>query len=127
MESLRERLKKGDAEIRRGWGDANGEKRGWRAGVERKGWRRAVPQGDGMGAQPVQRSMGRGVGRRFGLVFRSLSLGNESFECGRSSMVELRPSKPMMWVRFPSPAYGAGVKRKGDKGDAEMEMKERRG
>ena len=27
---------------------------------------------------------------------------------GRSSMVELRPSKPMVWVRFPSPACGLG-------------------
>ncbi len=32
---------------------------------------------------------------------------------GRSSMAEHRPSKPSMWVRFPSPAVGGGGRRGG--------------
>ncbi|GEM_PF-1318321 len=36
--------------------------------------------------------------------FESFPLHTEFWESGRSSMVELQPSKLIAWVRFPSPA-----------------------
>src|SRR5271156_2169003 len=39
-----------------------------------------------------------------GIAFEGSNPSSPTVVCGRSSMVELQPSKLVVWVRFPSPA-----------------------
>jgi hypothetical protein len=44
-----------------------------------------------------------------GIAFEGSNPSSPTVVCGRSSMVELQPSKLVVWVRFPSPALPAAV------------------